>query len=162
MIPDVAELDTKVRRLLGSRSVPLQKKQDIREDLLEYELVAAAHENEEPFRQFVRLYLQSEHQKAQEGDRDEPLCECALLTSCDLKRANLPARVERADSVQEGISLHLRKHPEAVVLREGQQEFHTRRKAYGDALEEARHRLLDMSDEPSLGVSAAQEGEADG
>lgn len=75
------------------------------------------------FERHLNAFLAEAAADLKDGERDEPLCDCARPT-CPLKRQALPPQVLNAESIDEGIRVYQRDHVgSAAVLDEARESF---------------------------------------
>lgn len=61
------------------------------------------------FEHHLNNFLQAERENLNDGDRDEPLCDCSRPT-CPVKQATLPPAIQHHDDLLEGIRNYQRSH----------------------------------------------------
>lgn len=75
------------------------------------------------FEQHLNEFLTAARQRLEDGDREEPLCDCSRPT-CPLKNEELPSQVLTADDLEAGIRRYERDHVgSAQVLADARDDF---------------------------------------
>lgn len=89
-------------------------------------------------RQFLTRYIRNERDAFREsdGDRDEPLCECAN-PMCPLKRGELPPTIRDADDLTAAMYRYQDRHPDAVILLEARDALADQKREIRSAFREA-------------------------
>ncbi|QLH83397.1 hypothetical protein [Halosimplex pelagicum] len=139
MDPDISKLADDVERLRTSDRTTPEAEEEAREHLDEVRQEYEQLRGDSAYRQHVLRYIQEERESFQDGEREKPLCGCRIR--CPVKRGRIPARVRKADSIEEGIHAYQERHSEAIVLLEAKEDWIEKKARVRKALSDAKAAL---------------------
>jgi len=137
--PDISTLADNIERLRSSDRTTPEGETEAREHLDEVRTEYEQLRGDGAYRQHVLRYIQEERERFKDDERDDPLCGCDIR--CPVKRGRIPARVRKADSIEEGIHKYQERHSEAIVLLEAKEAWLDKKASVRKALSDAKAAL---------------------